>query len=127
MVSIAGQPAETSLRRVAMLCGASVMMLGILGLAGWFAGPGKLGRISWHYIPMAQSTAWSCLFLGSSLLLHRSRPLAGRSRGLALAVIILITVFGFLNFLEYFVGVDLSFEEVWFPATEQFGLSLIHI
>ncbi|MDO9533185.1 MAG: ATP-binding protein [Deltaproteobacteria bacterium] len=121
MVSITGQSPETSFRRVAMLGGAMVMMLGILGLAGWLAGAGKLARISWRYIPMAQSTAWSCLFLGSSLLLHRSRPLAGRGRGLALAVITLIAVFGFLNFLEYFVGVDLSFEEVWFPATEQFG------
>ena len=121
MVSITGQSAETSLRRVAMLGGATVMLLGILGLAGWFAGAGKLARISWHYIPMAQSTAWSCLFLGSSLLLHGSRPLEGRGRGLALAVVILTTVFGFLNFLEYFIGVDLSLEEVWFPATEQFG------
>ena len=109
------------MRRVAMICGATVMLLGILGLAGWFAGAGKLARISWHYIPMAQSTAWSCLFLGSSLLLYGSRPLEGRGRGLALAVVILTTVFGFLNFLEYFIGVDLSFEEVWFPATEQFG------
>ena len=121
MVSITGQSAETSLRRVAMIGGAMVMLLGILGLAGWFAGAGKLARISWRYIPMAQSTAWSCLFLGSSLLLHGSRPLEGRGRGLALAVVILTTVFGFLNFLEYFIGVDLSFEEVWFPATEQFG------
>ncbi len=119
MVSITGQSAETSSRRVAMIGGAAVMLLGILGLAGWFAGAGKLARISWRYIPMAQSTAWSCLFLGSSLLLYRSRPLEGQ--GLALAVIILTTAFGFLNFLEYFVGVDLSFEEIWFPATEQFG------
>ena len=121
MVSMTGQSAETSLRRVAMICGATVMLLGILGLAGWLAGAGKLARISWHYIPMAQSTAWSCLFLGSSLLRHGSRPLEGRGRGLALAVVILTTVFGFLNFLEYFIGVDLSLEEVWFPATEQFG------
>ena len=70
---------------------------------------------------MAQSTAWSCLFLGSSLLRHGSRPLEGRGRGLALALVILTTVFGFLNFLEYFIGVDLSLEEVLFPATEQFG------
>ena len=104
-----------------MICGATVMMLGMFGLVGWFAGAGKLARISWHYIPMAPSTAWSCLFLGSILLLHGSRPLEGRGRGLALAVVILTTVFGFLNFLEYFIGVDLSLEEVWFPATEQFG------
>ena len=110
-----------SLRRVAMICGALVLLLGILGLVGWFAGVGELARISWHYMPMAQSTAWSCLFLGSSLLLYGSRSLEGRGRGLALAVVVLTTVFGFLNFLEYFIGVDLSREEVWFPATEQFG------
>ena len=121
MVGITGQSAETLFRRVATIGGAMVMLLGILGLAGWLAGAGKLARISWHYIPMAQSTAWSCLFLGSSLLLHRSRPLKGRGRDLALAVVILTTVFGFFNFLEYFVGVDLSLEEVLFPATEQFG------
>src|SRR3989339_596769 len=121
MVSNAGQPVETSLRRVVMICGAAVMMLGMLGLAGWFAGGGELVRISWRYIPMAQSTAWSCLVLGSVLLLHQGRTLEGRGRGLAVAVVILTAVFGFLNFLEFFIGVDLSLEEVWFPATEQFG------
>jgi signal transduction histidine kinase len=121
MVNITGQSAETALRRLALISGAVVMTLGILGLVGWLAGFGKLARISWCYIPMAQSTAWSCLLLGSSLLLHRSRLLNGRGRDLALAVITLTTVFGLLNFLEYFVGVDLSFEEVMFPATEQFG------
>jgi signal transduction histidine kinase len=112
---------ETSLRRVAMICGAAVMMLGMLGLAGWFAGVGELARISWRYIPMAQSTAWSCLVLGAVLLLYRSRSLEGRGCALALVVVILTAVFGFLNLLEYFIGVDLSLEEVWFPATEQFG------
>ena len=81
MVSITGQSAETLFRRVATISGAMVMLLGILGLAGWLAGAGKLAIISWRYIPMAQSTAWSCLFLGSSLLLYRSRPLEGRGRG----------------------------------------------
>ena len=121
MVSSADQSVETSCRRVAMLGGAMVMLLGILGLAGWFAGAGKLARISWRYIPMAQRPAWSCLFLGSILLLHGCRPLESRGRGLALAVVALTMVFGFLNFLEYFIGIDLSREEVWFPATEQFG------
>ncbi len=104
-----------------MISGALVVLLGIFGLTGWLTGAGALARISWHYIPMAQSTAWSCLFLGSSLLLHGSRSLAGRGRGLALGAVLLTTVFGFLNFIEYFVGVDWSLEEVWFPATEHFG------
>jgi len=121
MVSNAGQPVKTSLRGVAMICGAAVMMLGMLGLAGWFGGVGKLARISSTYIPMAQSTAWSCLFLGAGLLRYESWPLEGRGRDLALVVVLLTAVFGFLNCLEYFIGVDLSFEEFWFPATEQFG------
>jgi signal transduction histidine kinase len=121
MVSFTGQPVETSLRRIAMLGGAAVMLLGMLGLAGWFAGAGKLARMSWYYIPMAQSTAWSCLFLGSSLLWHGSRPLEGRGCGLVLTVVILTSVFGFLKAIEYFIGVDLSLEEFWFPASEQFG------
>jgi len=120
MVRITGQFGETSLQRVAMICGAAVMMIGILGLAGWFAGQEKLSRISLHYIPMAPSTAWSFLFLGTVLLLQGSRFLKGRGRGLALVVIILTTVFGFLNLLECFIGVDLSLEEVLFPATEKF-------
>jgi hypothetical protein len=104
-----------------MIGGAAVMLLGFLGLAGWFGGAGELDRISYSYIPMAQSTAWSCLFLGSILLLHARRPLEGWGRSLAQAVIILTTVFGFLNFLEYFIGVDLSLEEILFTATERFG------
>ena len=119
MVRITGQPAETTLWRVAVACGAAVMLLGILGLVGWFAGAGELARVSWRYIPMAQSTAWSFLFLGSSLLLYRSRSRKGR--GLATALVILTALFGFLNFLEYFIEFDWSLEAVWFPATEQFG------
>jgi signal transduction histidine kinase len=121
MVKITSQSAETSCRRVARICGVAVMLLGMLGLAGWFAGAGKLARISWRYIPMAQSTAWSCLFLGYSLLLHRSRSLEGLGRSLTQAVVILTAVFGFLTFLKLFIGIDLSLEGVWFPATEQFG------
>ena len=60
-----------------MIGGAMVMLLGILGLGGWFAGAGNLARISSTYIPMAQSTAWSCLFLGSSLLRY-GKPAPGR-------------------------------------------------
>jgi hypothetical protein len=37
-----------------MIYGAAVMMLGMVGLVGWFAGVGKLARISWRYIPMAR-------------------------------------------------------------------------
>jgi PAS domain-containing protein len=61
--------------------------------------------------------------LGFVLVLHGSRRLKdrGRGRGLGLALVILTTVFGFLNFLEYFIGVDLSFEEVWFPFVQKFG------
>jgi signal transduction histidine kinase len=121
MKSLGSRGTEPSWRRVAMICGALVLLLGLSGLVGWYAGVGELARISWRYIPMAQSTAWSCVFLGASLLLYGSRSLEGRGRGLALAVVVLTLVFGFFNFLEYFIGVDLSFEDVWFPATEQFG------
>jgi len=121
MEGITGQPVGTSLRRLAMICGAAVMLLGILGLAGWFAGAGKLARISLYYIPMAQSTAWSFLFFGSILVRQARLPLEGWGRSLAQAVMILTIVFGFLNLLEYFIGIDVSLEEILFPATEQFG------
>ena len=119
MVTIRGQTAETSLRRVAMVCGAAVMLLGILGLAGWLTGLRGLAAISRDYLPMASSTGWSFLFLGFVLVRHGSRHL--KDRGLGLALVILTTVFGFLNFLEYFIGVDLSLEEVLFPVFEEFG------
>ncbi|OGR27867.1 MAG: hypothetical protein A2139_04970 [Desulfobacca sp. RBG_16_60_12] len=97
------------------------MILGMLGLAGWFTGLRGLAAMSRDYIPMASSTAWSFLFLGFVLFLHGSRRLKDRGLGLGLALVILTTVFGFLNSLEYFVGVDLSFEEVLFPTVQQFG------
>ncbi len=82
MATIRGQSAPTSLQRVAMVCSAAVMILGILGLAGWFTGLRGLAAISRDYIPMASSTAWSFLFLGFVLVLHGSRRLKDRGRGL---------------------------------------------
>jgi PAS domain S-box-containing protein/putative nucleotidyltransferase with HDIG domain len=116
-----GQSAPTPLQRLAIMCAAGVMLLGLLGLAGWFTGLLGLAAFSRDYIPMASSTAWSFLLLGLVLTLHGDGRLHGRGRWLLLAPVILTTVFGFLNFLEYFIGIDLSYEDVLFPTAYPFG------
>ena len=121
MANIRDQSTETSFERVAIVCGAAVMILVSLSLAGWLTGLRRLASLSWEYIPMASSTAWSFLLLGAILLLHGSGRLKGRGRGLTSVVAILVAVFGVLNFLEYFIGLDLSFEEALFPTVQEFG------
>jgi PAS domain S-box-containing protein len=70
---------------------------------------------------MAPSTALAFILLGIILLRQVRRPLCGWVKAGATAVVAGVAVFGLLEGLEYFAGVDLTFEAVLFPSTEKLG------
>lgn len=115
------QTTSGSLKRVATLCGAAVVFIGILGFLGWISGSGILGAIRPYYIPMAPSTALAFMLFGTILIIHDYKPWSRKHGFLIIAVVVLVTIFGLLEFVEYFIGVDLTYEELLFPPHGKLG------
>jgi putative nucleotidyltransferase with HDIG domain/PAS domain S-box-containing protein len=109
------------LRRVAVRCGAAAALLGFLGFLGWILGSPLLDGIRPEYFPMAPATGLAFMFLGAILALHTLKPQPGWGGILSLALAGLVTVFGLLEFVEYFIEVDLTYEELLFPIQARFG------
>lgn len=111
-----------SLKWVTTLCGAAAALLGLLGVVGWIFGSRLLGGLSPAYFPMAPSTALVFMLLGTILALHGGEPQSRRGAVLAVALVGLVTVFGLLEAVGFFIGTDLTYEELLFPIHEKFGV-----
>ncbi|WP_449244144.1 PAS domain-containing hybrid sensor histidine kinase/response regulator [Desulfobacca acetoxidans] len=106
----------------AVIWSAGVVGFAISGLVSWFFEVQFWAGVFPEYIPMAPSAAVSFLLLGVLLFLRTWKVLPS---WIGLGAV-LVAVYGLLNFLELFIGVDLSFEEVLFPATRKFGEVIIN-
>lgn len=109
------------LKRATLVCSAVAMALGALGLVGWISGLRVLASLSPIYIPMAPDTAVIFLVLGSILFSNTVRPLSRRRRLFFGIVTAGIVMYGLAKSIEYFVKIDLTFEDILFPITEQLG------
>jgi PAS domain S-box-containing protein len=107
-------------RCIAVSCGAGAAWLGLLGLLSWYSGVRVLSSILPFYIPMAPSTACSFLLLGGILTYQVKTRLSARSKGVAVAVALLVAAFGLFSFAELFVRIDLNLEDLLFPTAEKF-------
>ncbi len=117
------QATASRLRRLATWCGGLVVSLAILCLLGWWIGIRFFTRIHPQYIPIASSTALALLIQGAILILEVRGSWRGKGRRLAgLAIVSFTLVYGLLTAIKYFIGVDLTFEQVTFPASEPFGV-----
>ena len=103
------------------MCGGIAASLGGLSLVGWITGLRVLTSVNVNYIPMAPDTAVLFVGLGLVLVVKTSRPLPNRVRVLASVVIALASVYGLLKLVEYFVKLDLTFENYLFPITDRLG------
>lgn len=109
------------LKRTATLCGVLVALVGLGGLLGWYTGVQVISRVRAYYKPIAPSTAGAFLILGSILFLYTRGSLGRKGRDAAAFLAAALAVFGLLEFLEYPLGVSLTFEEALFPGKEPFG------
>ncbi|MEI7980161.1 MAG: PAS domain-containing sensor histidine kinase [Bacteroidota bacterium] len=119
--------AETrGLRRIIALSGGAAMTTGILALAAWMSGAGALTSIFPEYIPMAVSAAILSSGFGLLFLSGAYRLQNGISRILVLAGVAIFTMYALLKFLGYFLGTDLTFDHIFFPANENLGQYIIN-
>jgi PAS domain S-box-containing protein len=93
--------------------------LSISGLIGYFPGLGILGSIQPDYIPMAPSTAISFIILSLCLYYQTKHIPKQFSIMVLMSSSILVSLFGLLEFIDYFTGTDLNFENVIFPEFGQ--------
>lgn len=115
------EPQSLFSRKATQICGGAAACLGALGLIGWISGLRVLASLSPNYIPMAPDTAAIFLALGSILVSNTLRAPSRRRRLFFGAAAALISLYGLLKSVEYFVKVDLTFEDILFPITEQLG------
>lgn len=101
--------------QISIICSLLAIALAVLGMMGYLPGLEILGSFKKGFIPMAPATAFSFILLGGVLLvLGRDKPSKIRLYFLDLAVL-LVMLFGILNVLEYFTGLELNFENELVP------------
>jgi PAS domain S-box-containing protein len=88
-----------------------------MGLLGYLPGLGALGRIRESYIPMAPSTAMGLILLGSAQLVLSSGSRSRARHAIPLVFAFLVFLFGMLEVVGHFSGMDLNFESTLVPAT----------
>ncbi len=106
---------------IALVCGGITTVLGVLGLMGWISGARVLGSLRPTYIPMAPDTAVDFMLFGAILILNARKAPQPQLRGILTVLVVLATGYSLLKFVEYFVHIDLTFEDVLFPITERLG------
>ncbi len=98
----------------------AVIVIGGFGLLGYVLELKLLSSINSEFIPMAPSTAISFILFGAILLFFVSnkQPLFRRWY---IFIISIVSVFGFLKFVEYCIGLEKSFEEMIIGSTSNLG------
>ena len=97
-------PTARLLSRVALVCSALSILLGVLVLVGWWAGLLWITNLSPNYKPMAPSTALCFILLGAALLLRQRPPGSAWRRagqviagGVLLLVLVILVQFPFVQ------------------------------
>ncbi|MDZ7774603.1 MAG: PAS domain S-box protein [Bacteroidales bacterium] len=102
---------------VSLISASGVIFLALMGLLGYLPGFRVLASISKEYIPMAPSTAVSFILLAVILILENKKQMAGMVYTISLVVASLAGLFGLLDIIGYFAGIELNFEKSIMPAS----------
>ena len=97
------------------------LVIALLGALGYVPGLQVLGSVRDDYIPMAPSTAAGLGILSGLLLAMAWRPSSKATAGVAVALAVLVGVFGALEVVEHFSGVSLNFEDRVVPTAGSLG------
>ncbi|NQV14633.1 PAS domain S-box protein [bacterium] len=114
--------------RTLLFSARGVIVLTVIGLLGYMPGFKLTGVIRESYILMAPGTAISFFLLGGILLLIINRSLSTQIHLALIAIASLVSIFGAWEFVEYFTGMDHSFEKMLVPETEYLvDISSVHV
>ncbi|HOS44693.1 MAG TPA: hypothetical protein PK794_13470, partial [Armatimonadota bacterium] len=108
--------------RIARLCGAGAILIGLTGLLGWLTGNAVLTSIVPGYKPIAITVSVLVLMLGGLLVLAARPPMPRPLAGLGLAITAAVAVFTLLEILLLLTGINPTIEDALlrlFPALHQ--------
>jgi PAS domain S-box-containing protein len=111
-------PSGGDARRVTLVSGASLVLVGLLGLLGWLTGLRQIASILPQYAPIALYAAAFFVAAGCILLWHANRAWSPVAYSIATVVSIVISLTGMLTVAEYFTGSELTLESLIVPAGE---------
>ena len=104
-----------SIRGLLIFGNIGAVTIAALGLLSYMPGLGLLGSIREDYIPMAPSTAISFIILACCLYAMNTPMLSRLKLGITFTAVILVLLFGFLEVLGFYLGMDLNFEDSIVP------------
>ncbi|NWJ51362.1 MAG: hypothetical protein HXX14_10890 [Bacteroidetes bacterium] len=107
---------KSSFGAIQVVSGLIIILIGLFALTGWLLHIPVLSSIRSDFIPMAPATAivftlYGLFFMNSTYLLSK-----GYEKQLVILVSIL-SLYCSLQFIEYFLNVDLTFDTILFPST----------
>lgn len=103
------EPGKYKFNRTAIISSAGTVFVAVLGLLGWVPSLSFLGNINSHFIPMAPTTSICFLLFGLIVLIHIRYRLRGWSWFSAVAVTLLLSVFGIMELAEqFYLGFDVE-------------------
>ncbi|NQV50032.1 MAG: PAS domain S-box protein [Candidatus Marinimicrobia bacterium] len=110
-----------SLKKITLYAAGGSILLAVLGLLGYMPGLQLLGSIGSSFIPMAPTTAHSFIVLGGILLMMTYRSLSHRTLNIFTFLATLVALFGVLEVVGFFLGMDLNFENRLIPEFGTLG------
>jgi len=96
-------------------------LTGVFGLLSWIPWFRMLTGIHLEYISIAPVSSAAFLTFGFILLFLARQQYDDRSRVFASTIIAFISIYGLLEFIDYFADVNLTFDSVLFSAVEKLG------
>ena len=104
-------------KKIIVILNSIIILFGIITFIGWLTGFDNLASIQESYIPMSRDTALFFILLGSISILLLNKKSENVIK-LFKVIALFIAVYGSLKFIEYFIHFDLTFEDLWLPASE---------
>lgn len=110
-MALPGDSGQTRYPRIARLCGAGVIIIGISGLLGWIFNIPELNSIIPGYKPIAISAAIVFILLGTAQLVIAGPHISRISSTICFGITIFVTLFGLLETLQLLTGLPVSLED----------------
>ena len=109
------------LKQVLIFGTAGTVVFALMGLLGYVPSLQFLGRLHKGYVPMAPSTAVSFITLGGTIFFLIIRCPFRVILALLASLAALVSLFGLLEVVGYFIGIDLNFENAIMPEVGYLG------